>query len=79
MPTIPPVSTVLDACGTLAALAASVLAADFVVGVFHWIEDAYLREDCPVLGDLVARPNVLHHYRPRHFLRKSWAASCWDL
>lgn len=79
LPTIPPVSTVLDACGTLASLAASVLAADFVVGVFHWIEDAYLREDCPVLGDLIARPNVLHHYRPRHFLRKSWAASCWDL
>lgn len=79
LPALPPVSTALEAFGTLAALAASVLAADFVVGVFHWIEDAYLREDCPVLGDLFARPNVLHHYRPRHFLRNSWAASCWDL
>jgi len=79
LPALPPVSTALEAFGTLAALAASVLAADFVVGVFHWIEDAYLREDCPVLGDLIARPNVLHHYRPRHFLRNSRAASCWDL
>lgn len=64
---------------TLGSLTLAILAADFVVAVFHWIEDAYLREDCPVLGDLIARPNVLHHYRPRHFLRKSWFASCWDL
>lgn len=64
---------------TIASIAIAVLAADFVVGVFHWIEDAYLRDDCPVLGELVARPNILHHYRPRHFLKKSWVASCWDL
>ena len=66
-------------CETLGTLTLAVLAADFTVGVFHWIEDAYLRENCPVLGALVARPNILHHYRPRHFLRKSWLASCWDL
>lgn len=72
-------SSLIPAAQTLASLGTAVLAADFVVGVFHWIEDAYLREDCPVLGDLIARPNVLHHYRPRHFLRKSWMASCWDL
>ncbi len=64
---------------TLGTAALAVLAADFVVGVFHWVEDAYLRDNCPVLGQLVARPNILHHYRPRHFLRKSWMASCWDL
>ena len=64
---------------TVASTATAVLAADFVVGVFHWIEDAYLRDDCPVLGELVARHNILHHYRPRHFLKKSWVASCWDL
>lgn len=64
---------------TVASTAIAVLAADFIVGVFHWIEDAYLRDNCPVLGELVARPNILHHYRPRHFLEKSWLASCWDL
>jgi ubiquitin-conjugating enzyme E2 variant len=57
---------------------AAVLAADFVVGVIHWIEDAYIREDWPVLGHWVGRPNVLHHYQPRFFTRKSWFASCWD-
>ena len=64
---------------TVASTAIAVLAADLIVGVFHWIEDAYLRDNCPVLGELVARPNILHHYRPRHFLKKSWLASCWDL
>jgi ubiquitin-conjugating enzyme E2 variant len=49
---------------TLGTAALAVLAADFVVGVFHWVEDAYLRDNCPVLGQLVA---------------KSWMASCWDL
>ena len=64
---------------TLASIAMAVLSADFVVGVFHWIEDAYLREDCPLLGELIARPNILHHYRPRHFLKHSWLDSCWVL
>ena len=73
------VSWTLRISETLGTAALAVLAADFVVGVFHWIEDAYLRDNCPVLGQLVARPNILHHYRPRHFLRKSWVASCWDL
>jgi ubiquitin-conjugating enzyme E2 variant len=62
---------------TVVSTAMAVLAADFVVGVFHWIEDAYLREDCPVPGELIARPNILHHYRPRHLLKHSWIASCW--
>lgn len=57
---------------------AAVLAADFVVGFVHWIEDAYVRENWPVLGRLVGRPNILHHHQPRHFLRNSWFQSCWD-
>ncbi len=58
--------------------ALAVLAADFLVGFVHWIEDAYVREDWPVLGPLVGRPNILHHHLPRHFVRKSWFQSCWD-
>lgn len=73
------IAPTLETLNSLARIAFAVLAADFVVAVFHWIEDAYLRDDCPVLGNLIARPNILHHYRPRHFLRHSWMASCWDL
>jgi plasmanylethanolamine desaturase len=54
------------------------LAADFVVGFVHWIEDAYIRENSPVVGGLIGRPNILHHHLPRHFTRKSWWESCWD-
>jgi ubiquitin-conjugating enzyme E2 variant len=58
--------------------AATVLAADLLVGAVHWLEDAYVRESWPLVGRLVARPNILHHHLPRHFVRKSWLESCWD-
>ena len=63
--------------GTLRFIQA-VLAADFLVGFIHWIEDASVREDWPVLGPLVGRPNILHHHLPRHFVRNTWLQSCWD-
>ena len=35
----------------------TVLAADFVAGMVHWLEDAYVREDTPLVGiQHVARP-----------------------
>lgn len=57
---------------------AVVTAADFAVGVVHWIEDAYIRETHPWIGESIGRPNILHHHLPRHFTRKSWFESCWD-
>lgn len=42
--------------------------ADFVAGVIHWAEDRYARPDWPVLGPLVAQPNLLHHSDPQAFL-----------
>jgi hypothetical protein len=56
-----------------------VLAADFVSGVFHWLEDAYGREDWPITGRLVTKPNILHHHDPRYFTRHSWLYSSWLL
>ncbi len=56
--------------------AATILIADFMTGFVHWMEDAYIREDWPVLGAVVARPNILHHHLPRHFVRKTWLQSC---
>jgi plasmanylethanolamine desaturase len=58
---------------------ATVLAADFVAGMVHWIEDAYVREDTPVIGKYVARPNIVHHHYPRYMVRHSWWQTSFDL
>ena len=56
-----------------------ILAADFVAGFIHWIEDAYIREDTPLVGKWVARNNIIHHHFPRYFTTKTWWQSSWDL
>ena len=58
---------------------AAVLVADFVSGLFHWLEDAYGREGWPIIGRLITIPNVLHHHDPRYFTRHSWLQSSWLL
>ena len=63
----------------LTKLAATVLAADFVGGLVHWLEDAYVREDTPLIGRIVARPNIVHHHYPRYMTRHSWWRTSWDL
>ena len=59
--------------------AATILIADFFSGLFHWLEDAYGREDYPITGRLFTKPNILHHHDPRYFVRHSWLQSSWDL
>lgn len=56
-----------------------VLLADLAAGLIHWAEDAYIREDTPLVGKLVGRPNVIHHHLPRHMTRNTWLQSSWDL
>lgn len=58
---------------------ATIVAADFVAGFIHWLEDAYVREDTPLIGKHVARPNIVHHHYPRYMTRHSWLQSSWDL
>jgi ubiquitin-conjugating enzyme E2 variant len=58
---------------------AVILAADFVGGVVHWLEDAYIREDTPILGQCVGRPNVIHHHLPRYMTRFNWWYTSWML
>jgi ubiquitin-conjugating enzyme E2 variant len=58
---------------------ATVLAADFVAGMIHWLEDAYVREDAPLIGKYIARPNIVHHHYPRYMTRHSWLKTSWDL
>jgi plasmanylethanolamine desaturase len=57
----------------------SVLVADFLSGLFHWLEDAYGRESWPITGRLVTQPNILHHHEPRYFTRYGWFESSWIL
>jgi hypothetical protein len=57
----------------------AVLVADFISGFFHWLEDAYGREDWPITGRLVTKPNILHHRDARYFTRHSWFHSSWLL
>ena len=57
----------------------AVLLAEFVAGAVHWFEDAYVREDTPVFGPLMARANIVHHHYPRYFTRNNWWESSHDL
>jgi len=57
----------------------AVFTAEFVTGLVHWLEDAYVREDTPLIGRHVARPNIVHHHYPRFMTRLSWWQSSWDL
>ena len=64
---------------TFMQVAATIIAADFVAGFIHWLEDAYVREDTPLIGKKVARPNIVHHHYPRYMTRHNWLQSSWDL
>src|SRR6185312_15363038 len=57
----------------------TVFTAEFVTGIVHWFEDAYIREDTPLIGRHVARPNIVHHHYPRYMTRHTWWQSSWDL
>src|SRR6516164_7265958 len=63
----------------LAKIIGTVLAADFVGGFVHWLEDAYVREDTPVIGKAVARPKIVHHHFPRFMTRFNWWFTSRDL
>ena len=60
-------------------LIATVLITDFVSGLFHWLEDAYGREEWPITGWLITKRNILHHHDPRYFTRHGWFHSSWLL
>jgi plasmanylethanolamine desaturase len=57
----------------------TVSAADFVAGFIHWLEDAYVREDQPLIGKYIARPNIVHHHYPRFMTRHNWWQTSFDL
>jgi plasmanylethanolamine desaturase len=56
----------------------TVLLADFVSGMVHWLEDAYARPNMRWFRH-IAEENLVHHAKPREFLKKNWWQSSWDL
>jgi plasmanylethanolamine desaturase len=58
---------------------ATVFAAEFVAGVVHWFEDAYIRDNTPLVGRWIGRPNTVHHHYPRYMTRHNWWQSSADL
>jgi ubiquitin-conjugating enzyme E2 variant len=58
---------------------AVVFAAEFTAGFVHWFEDAYIRDNTPLVGRVIGRPNTVHHHYPRFMTRHSWWQSSWDL
>jgi ubiquitin-conjugating enzyme E2 variant len=58
---------------------ATIMLADFVAGIVHWLQDAYGTEETPVVGPLLIRINIVHHHYPRFFTRLTWWQSSWDL
>jgi plasmanylethanolamine desaturase len=49
----------------------AVLAADFLSGLAHWIEDSYFLPSTPLLGRTIAK-NIEHHLNPGTFLSNPW-------
>lgn len=41
-----------------------ILVADFLTGLFHWLEDTYLTPQMPLIGWFIAEPNIEHHREP---------------
>jgi plasmanylethanolamine desaturase len=58
---------------------ATILLADFAAGFVHWFEDAYIREDTPVIGRVIGRPNTIHHHLPRYMTKFNWWHSSREL
>lgn len=55
----------------------AILAADFLSGFFHWLEDSYGTAETPIIGPLIIAPNIDHHRRPSAFLRNSVFGRNW--
>lgn len=56
---------------------AGFLAADFISGFFHWLEDNYGDESWPVLGTHIIAPNRKHHSDQRAFLSGTYLYRNW--
>lgn len=64
-------------CAWVGFIVLSWIAADFIAGVFHWLEDRYFEADWPFIGKYIATPNQEHHAKPQAFLQGSYIYRNW--
>jgi ubiquitin-conjugating enzyme E2 variant len=56
----------------------AVLLADFLTGLFHWVEECYGRPSWPWIGKSVILPNIDHHLRPQAFTEGTFFSRNWQ-
>ena len=61
----------------LLCLIAAYFLADFISGVYHWIEQRFFGEKWPIIGRWIDKPNGTHHDDPAAFLHQSYWARNW--
>lgn len=66
-----PVSLALTTLKGAGSILGGLLLADFITGVFHWMEDRYGKSHWPIIGPII-KANQDHHYRPRDFLKRKF-------
>lgn len=49
-----------------------IVVADFISGLVHWLEDSYLTLGTPLIGKLIAEPNIEHHRQPANMDQTFW-------
>lgn len=55
----------------------AIIVADFFTGIFHWWEDRYGNPDWYLIGDLIVKPNILHHKDPSAFTKGGYFKRNW--
>ena len=56
-----------------------ILLADFLTGLGHWFEDTYSVPTWPILGRIIAEPNINHHLQPNEMAPTFWERNKWQL
>jgi hypothetical protein len=56
-----------------------ILLADFISGVFHWLEDSFWSPETFILGKWIVVANLAHHKNGQDFIQKNYLESSWDL
>jgi hypothetical protein len=56
----------------LYSLVKSIIYADFISGVGHWLEDRYATLEMKLIANSIVKPNLEHHQTPKSFLTRTY-------